>query len=133
MLTNSLAVKLLLGISVFVVLLQFFILLKLIPYDITWGGRLETDEQMYTFVSLGILINSFFIFTLVQKGEFIKPIFSSKIIAIILWIFFGLFILNTIGNLFAKTFIEKGFALITGLNSFLLWRINLPNGSRNML
>jgi hypothetical protein len=130
---KAIALKLLVLISFLGILFQFLILFNCIPYDITWGGRLETDEQMYTFVSLGILINSFFIFTLVQKGEFIKPIFSSKIIAIILWIFFGLFILNTVGNLLAKTFIEKGFALITGLNSFLLRRINLPNGSKNML
>jgi hypothetical protein len=130
---KAIALKLLVLISFLGILFQFLILFNCIPYDITWGGRLETDEQMYTFVSLGILINSFFIFTLVQKGEFIKPIFSSKIIAIILWIFFGLFILNTVGNLLAKTFIEKGFALITGLNSFLLWRINLHNGSKNML
>jgi hypothetical protein len=130
---KAIALKLLVLISFLGILFQFLILFNCIPYDITWGGRLESDEQMYIFVSLGILINSFFIFTLVQKGEFIKPIFSSKIIAIILWIFFGLFILNTVGNLLAKTFIEKGFALITGLNSFLLRRINLPNGSKNML
>lgn len=118
-------IKVLITISILVILFQFLILIKIIPYDITWGGRLETDEQMYTFVSLGILINSFFIFTLVQKGMFIKPIFGPKIITIIIWIFFAIFFLNTIGNLFAKTYFEKGFSLITGLYSFLLWRINL--------
>jgi hypothetical protein len=117
--------KILIAISILVILFQFLILIKIIPYDLTWGGRLETDEQMYTFVSLGILINSFFIFTLVQKGMFIKPIFGPKIITIIIWIFFFIFFLNTIGNLFAKTYFEKGFSLITGLYSFLLWRINL--------
>jgi hypothetical protein len=123
--SNLLKIKVVITISILVILFQFLILIKIIPYDITWGGRLKTDEQMYTFVSLGILINSFFIFTLVQKAEFTKPIFSPKIITIILWIFFGLFIMNTIGNLFAKTFFEKGFSLITGLYSFLLWKINL--------
>lgn len=125
--------KILIAISSLVILFQFLILFKIIPYDITWGGRLENDKQMFTFVPLGILINCFFIFTLVQKGEIIKPIFTPKIIKIILWIFFGLFILNTIGNIFAKTYFEKGFSLITGLYSFLLWRINLANESRNRL
>lgn len=118
--------KILITISILVILFQLLILIKIIPYDITWGGRLKTDEQMYSFVSLGILINCFFIFTLIQKGQFLKPIFSPKIITTILWIFFAIFILNTIGNLFAKTYFEKAFSLITGFYSFLLWRINLP-------
>ncbi|MBL7788217.1 MAG: hypothetical protein JNL75_00120 [Chitinophagales bacterium] len=126
---NLLNIKILIAVSILVILFQFLILLKIVPYSITWGGRLETDEQMYTFVSLGILINCFFIFTLVQKGEYIKQIFSPKIITIILWIFYGLFILNTIGNLFAKTYFEKGFSLITGLYSFLIWRINYSSGN----
>lgn len=122
--STSIAIKLLVLISFLGFLFQFLILFNCIPYDITWGGRLKSDEQMYIFVSLGILINSFFIFTLLQKGEFINSLFTEKITTIILWGFFGLFILNTIGNLLAKTFIEKGFALITGLNSFLLWKVN---------
>ncbi len=124
--SSTYAINFLIGLSILVILFQLLILIKIIPYDITWGGRLETDEQMYTFVSLGILINSFFIFTLFQKAEFIKQIFSPKMTTIILWIFFGLYIMNTVGNLFAKTYFEKGFSLITGLYSFLLWRINLP-------
>ena len=123
---TSIAIKLLVSISILVVLFQFLIVLKFIPHDITWGGRLKTDEQMYSFVSLGILINSFFIFTLLQKGEFINSLFTEKITTILLWIFFAIFILNTIGNLFAKTYFEKAFSLITGFYSFLLWRINLP-------
>jgi len=124
----SIALKLLVLISFLGILFQFLILFNCIPYDITWGGRLKSDEQMYIFVSLGILINSFFIFILLQKGEFINSLFTEKITTIILWGFFGLFILNTIGNLFAKTYFEKGFALITGLYSFLLWKVNWPLG-----
>ena len=124
--SNLLKIKVVITISILVILFQLLILIKIIPYDITWGGRLKSDEQMYIFVSFGILINSFSIFTLLQKGEFIKSIFTEKIITKILWGFFGLFILNTIGNLLAKSFIEKGFALITGLNSFLLWKVNFP-------
>ena len=55
-----LKIKILIAISILVILFQFLTLIKIIPYVITWGGRLETDEQMYTFVSLGILINCFF-------------------------------------------------------------------------
>ena len=126
--SNLLKIKVVITISILVILFQLLILIKIIPYDITWGGRLKSDEQMYIFVSLGILINSFFIFTLLQKGKFINYLFTEKITTILLWGFFGLFTLNTIGNLFAKTYFEKGFALITGLYSFLLWKVNWSLG-----
>jgi membrane-associated HD superfamily phosphohydrolase len=122
----SIALNFLIAISLLVILFQLLILFKFIPYDITWGGRLKTDEQMYVFVSIGILMNGLFIYILLHKGEYIRPIFKDKIITAILWIFFVLFILNTIGNIFAKTYFEKGFSLITGLYSFLLWKINMP-------
>jgi hypothetical protein len=52
---KAIALKLLVLISFLGILFQFLILFNCIPYDITWGGRLESDEQMYIFVSLGIL------------------------------------------------------------------------------
>jgi hypothetical protein len=90
----------------------------------TWGGKLKTDEEMYVFETISILINSFFIFLLLQKGDFTKPFFGKKIVSIFLWIFFVIFVLNTIGNLFAKTTFEKGFTILTLINSILLWKIN---------
>ena len=60
---------------------------------------------------------------LLMKGDYVQFKFSKKTINIILWIFFGIFILNTIGNIFAKTNFEKLFAIITALSALLLWNI----------
>ena len=38
-----LKIKILIAISILVILFQFLTLIKIIPYVITWGGRLETD------------------------------------------------------------------------------------------
>ena len=38
------------------------ILLKIIPYEITWGGRLKDDAEMYVFETISILINFIFCF-----------------------------------------------------------------------
>jgi hypothetical protein len=89
------------------------ILLKIIPYDITWGGRLQNDQEMYVFEIASIAINLFLIWILSMKGNFVTYKFPVKVIHIILWIFVVVFALNTVGNLFAKTLLEKAFTLLT--------------------
>ena len=121
---KSAYIKILTSISIVVILFHILILLKIIPYEIAWGGKLKTDEEMYVFETFSILVNLFFIFVLLQKGVFIKPFLEKKTVSIILWIFLAIFVLNTIGNLFAKTTFEKGFTILTLVNSILLWKIN---------
>ncbi len=117
-------IKILIGISILALLFHFSILIKLIPYELTWGGKLKNDAEMYVFELLSIAINTFFIFVLMQKGNLIKHYFNYKAIAIILWVFFSLFLLNTLGNLFGKPIFEKFFFILTLLNAILLWKIN---------
>lgn len=117
-------IKILIVISTLVLIFHVFILVKIIPYEITWGGRLKNDQDMYVFESFSIIVNVFFIYVLLQKGNFVKAVFNEKVVSFILWIFFALFILNTIGNVMAKTLFEKVFTVVTLLNAVLLWQIN---------
>jgi hypothetical protein len=114
----------LIGICFLALGFHLLILLKIIPYEITWGGKLKNDNEMYVFEIISITINSFFAYVLLQKGNFVHPVFSEKVVSIILWVFFVLFLLNTIGNLFATTFFEKSFTIVTLVNAILIWRIN---------
>lgn len=116
--------KILIWITSLVTVFHILILSGIIPYEITWGGNLKTAKEMYVFESSSILINAFFVYVLLQKENFIKVVFSHRAISIILWVFFALFVLNTIGNLLARTAFEKAFTLVTLLNAFLLWKIN---------
>lgn len=116
-------IKIVLSIIGLITLFHFAIILKIIPYEITWGGRLENDSEMYVFEAISILINLILIFAMLIKGKFIRQIIPSKIVTIILWIFVVIFCLNTIGNLFAETYFEKSFSLITLLLSILIWVI----------
>jgi len=117
-------IKLFLGTLVAIILFHFCIIIKIIPYDITWGGRLKNDAEMYVFETISILINLFLVWILLMKANLVKYQFSPRTITIILWVFFTIFVLNTIGNIFAKTFLEKLFVLLTGFFAFLLWKIN---------
>lgn len=119
----NIQIKILLGLLFSVILFHICIIVKIIPYNIAWGGRLTNDNEMYVFESISILINLFLSWLLLMKGEFVQFKFPNKTVNLILWIFFALFILNTVGNLFAKTNFEKLFALLTGLSAILIWNI----------
>ncbi len=116
--------KILIGISFLATGFHLLILIKVIPYDIAWGGKLKNDIEMYVFEVLSIIINSFFIYVLLQKGNYVPVVFSEKTLSVILWIFFAIFMLNSIGNLFAETTFEKLFTVVTLFNAILIWLIN---------
>lgn len=99
----NISINILLGFLVAVILFHISVIAKVIPYDIAWGGRLQNDSQMYVFEAISILINLFLRLVLVMKGGYIKFRFKEKTIDIILWVFLALFVLNTLGNLLAKT------------------------------
>ena len=84
-------------LSLFLVL-HFTILLKLIPYNLVWGGRLKSDKEMYRFEFFSILINSLFVIVILVQGNFLTIDIPKKIITYALWIMTGLFLLNTLGN-----------------------------------
>jgi len=87
--------------------LHFIILLKLIPYNLVWGGRLKSDKEMYRFEIFSILINSLFVIVVLVQGGFLTIDISRKIITYALWLMTGLFLLNTLGNAISKNKLEK--------------------------
>ncbi len=123
------SIKIMLGLILLVILFHLLIMIEVIPYEIAWGGRLQTDEQMYVFETISILINFFLLFILLMKGRYIKSWLKEKTLNIILGIFLILFIINTVGNLFAQTNFEKLFALLTLMFSFLIWIVLRPKAS----
>ncbi len=120
MLKNN--IRLLLALNALVILFHACILIQLIPFTITWGGRLESSEEMYRFETMSIVVNLFFAWVLLMKGKYVSFSFSERKTTIILWIYVGVFILGTIGNFFAKSYFEKGFSVITGIFAFVLWK-----------
>lgn len=115
------AVRLLLLILVPLALFHIAVLFKVAPQEIIWGGNLDSDREMYLLESISLLVTLYLIILLLIKGSFIEPVLSPKIVTTSLWAFLLLFILNTVGNLLAKTTGEQIFALLTMVISFLLW------------
>ncbi|MEQ9405679.1 MAG: hypothetical protein RIM99_18965 [Cyclobacteriaceae bacterium] len=117
------AIKTMLVLLVAVMLFHLSILLGIIPYEITWGGRLKNHTEMYFFEAISIGINLFLFSILLIKGNYLKAIIPLRIVNLVLWVFVVLFGLNTIGNVFAETNFEKYFSILTLASAFLLWII----------
>jgi membrane protease YdiL (CAAX protease family) len=106
---NSHIVKIFLVLVSLVTLFHLGIIAKIIPYNIAWGGQLTNDSEMYVFETISILVNLFISWVLLMVGNLVQFKFSTRTIKIILWVFFALFVLNTIGNFLATTNFEKYF------------------------
>ena len=117
------AIKTMLWLLIAIIMFHMSIILKITPYEITWGGRLENDSEMYVFETISIVINIILFYVLLIRGKYLNSFIPLKIINIILWIFLIIFGLNTIGNVFAETNFEKFFTLLTLAFSYLIWII----------
>ncbi len=107
---------------------HFLILLKIIPYNIVWGGRFKSDTEMVRFEIVSIFINLFFLFVIVVHSNFLTIDFPNTLMTIILWIMAALFALNTVGNVMSKNRLER--ILFTPVTSILsIFSVILALGS----
>ena len=97
---------LLILLSLFLVL-HFMILIKIIPYNLVWGGKLKSDKEMYRFEIFSILINSLFIIVTLTQMSLLTIDMPKNVITYFLWLMTGLFLLNTLGNVTSKNKLEK--------------------------
>ena len=121
--TSRLAIKLMLWLIGAVLLLHSAILVKIIPYEVTWGGRLESDAEMYVFEAVSVLTNLFLAVLLLIKEKYLSSFIPMKVVNILLWAFLILFGINTLGNIFAETLFEKSLSLLTLIFTYLIWVI----------
>lgn len=80
-------IKIILSLLIAVMLFHLSFILKIIPYEVTWGGRLKNDAEMYVFEMISMLINLFLFLVLLIKGEYVKEVIPLKIVNLILWFF----------------------------------------------
>lgn len=100
------------------------ILLRIIPFEMIWGGRLKDASEMMSFESISILVNLLMLGIVAIKGNFLKFNIHPRIVKAALWAMFGLFLLNTVGNLLSTNLFEKAvFAPITLVLSLFCLRL----------
>jgi hypothetical protein len=99
----GLLILLLLSIALFY---HVLIITRVVAYEKVWGGRLTSDEQMYRFESISIVVNLLILVVAVSRLAF-KSLHDNKSLSIFCWIFTALYALNTVGNIFAQTKFER--------------------------
>ena len=113
-------------ITIFALTIGFHLLVitGVIPFDIVWGGRLETYDAMIQFETFSIMLNLFFLFIVALKIKKISHQLPSKLINGVLWFMTVLFSLNTLGNLASlnslETIIFTPITLVLAIGSGIL-------------
>ena len=98
----------------------------IVPLDMAWGGNLKSTSEMYIFESISVSINLLIIFLVAIRTNKINIAFPPKVLRVCLIAFALLFLLNTIGNIFAKNILESViFTPITGISALLFIRLSM--------
>ncbi|SIT12284.1 hypothetical protein SAMN05421766_11167 [Zobellia uliginosa] len=120
--TMKLSQKIALIIVITYCIFHVLVLFQIIPYDVVWGGKIKSVNEMYILEGVALTIMLFIGAILSMKSRLVKPFFAYKTIKRILLVFAIVFMLNTIGNLLAKTIIEKSQAIITLYLAVVLYK-----------
>ena len=89
-----------------VLIFHFCVLFGIIDFKIVWGGRLESNEQMYVFESISIIINSFCLYLLLEQLQVCKQRLSLRFHKFMMMSLSVLFAVNTVGNLASLNSLE---------------------------
>lgn len=90
-----------------VIIFHVLVLTGIIPFEIVWGGRLQGKEQMITFELTSIIINILMLMVVAIQAGLIKINTNKKVLKVVFWLMFVLFLFNTIGNLLSENELEK--------------------------
>ncbi|MCU0382337.1 MAG: hypothetical protein MUE58_14215 [Chitinophagaceae bacterium] len=85
-----------------VILFHILVISGLIPQGITWGGRTESRQQTLVMETISLAIDGALAYLAAIKAGLVKKDKYSLRARTALWIFAGIFLLNTIGNIFAR-------------------------------
>jgi hypothetical protein len=99
--------KIVLALIAGVLVFHTLIITGIIPFTIVWGGKLKTEAEMVRFEIISLSINIFLFLTVLMTLGYLRASIPSRIIRFVLWTFALLFLVNTIGNLFAETNLER--------------------------
>jgi hypothetical protein len=97
---------LLIILSLFVIF-HLLILLRVIPFEMVWGGRLKNASQMLSFETVSIVINLIMLAGVGVYAGILQLKINPMVIKAGFGIMFVLFLLNTIGNLSSENEWEK--------------------------
>lgn len=103
---------------------------EFIPIEIVWGGKMKDQEQLIVFEFIALIVVLLCLFLTLVKTGHIKIAKLYKTSHYSMWFFSTYFLLNTVGNLAAKTNFEKSMSIATILLSVCALRLALEKKSQ---
>ncbi|MBN1781004.1 hypothetical protein JW948_07775 [bacterium] len=104
---------------------HILVLLGLMPSDIVWGGQAgDSSINMRTLELISLIFTVLFALVVAARIGMVRAGWFAKAVPVCLWIIFIYLLLNTAGNLAAKTLTEKWiFTPVTVAAALLVLRL----------
>jgi archaellum biogenesis protein FlaJ (TadC family) len=102
-----------------------------VPIDYLWGGRMQTKEELLIFEIISMSVMGLCVWVVLVHAGKVKMPRLRGLATVILWILVVLFLLNTIGNIVAKTTFEKFFTIVTAILALVCLRIAIEKPSQS--
>jgi hypothetical protein len=96
-------------LNILTMIIQILVILKVLPYNIIGGGRLENYNAAFYMAIASIIFLTVEIIFIIIVQKYNKKYKTNTFIKIGLWILFLFLSLNLIGNILGKTLFEKIF------------------------
>ena len=103
---TGIAGRLLIALFSVTIVFHVLVLIKIIPYEIVWGGRITDPAQMPVYEAASILLNVIFAFIVAVRIGLLRIKFPPAVLTFSLWFMLITFLLNTVGNLLAESSTE---------------------------
>ncbi len=107
LISESLASRGLMVLFALIILFHLLVLVQVIPFQMVWGGRLNSVSEMYTFETVSIALNLVMLAVVFVRSGVMSLAVNPRVIQVLLWVMAALFILNTLGNLLSINEAEK--------------------------
>lgn len=122
--SERVAANLLLVMLSLVTAFHLLVLMRIVPFEIVWGGRLENADQMIVFESVSMILNVSMIVVIALHTGYFNTRVDRRITTVVLWLMAILFLINTVGNLLSLNQTEKIiFTPITAILCVLCFRL----------
>lgn len=90
-----------------VLIFHFLVVTSVIPFEIVWGGRLKSREEMIPFEITSIALNLVMLGIVMMQAGLLKVNVKPVVLRIAFWCMFVLFSINTVGNIFSSNELER--------------------------
>jgi hypothetical protein len=110
--------NILLALLSLLIVFHLLIIADIIPHSIVWAGKINSRVQLVRMESISLVVLVLAIFLVALRLEYLTFLKYPAVANGGMWVLFVFFLLNTLGNLTAKSPIEKyGFGSLTLLMS----------------